>query len=446
MRDRNKLHYFAAGMSLLLYITLSYRLERHETLPLFFCYFLLFLLYILVVRHHDTLAPATRKFWIAASLVFRIALLFAIPNLSDDFYRFIWDGRILAAGEDPFAEVPSWYMSHTHNIPGLDASLYASLGATETFTIYPPVAQLIFWLSVKLSPDSIYGSAVIMKVILFAFEVATLWILARTLRAFQQPASRLLLYATNPLVILEFTGNLHFEGIMIFFLLLAIYLMHRKDGWSPLTYALSIATKLIPLIFLPLLARYLGWKKSIRYWTITIAFTLLLFVPLLSSALIHGLSTSIGYYFQRFEFNASIYYLVRAVGYALAGFNIIQYAGPALALVATTIILYISFRGPFWNRVASPGTQLFAGMLWCLLVYFLSVTILHPWYIITLLPLSLFTPYRFTVVWTGAIFLTYAGYSKSGFDENLFLVALEYTLVIGYLIYETVWVKYRSIS
>lgn len=453
MPETNRFRYFAAGMSLILYITLSYRIERHETVPLFACYFSLFAMYALVIRRHERLDEATQKFWMIASLVFRAALLFSIPNLSDDFYRFIWDGRLLAAGEHPFTAIPSWYMTHPQHIPGINASLYARLGATETFTIYPPVAQLIFWLCVKLSPDSIYGSVVLMKMVIFSFEVATLRVLRNALRAFRQPASRLLLYALNPLVILELTGNLHFEGIMIFFLLLAVCLLRSGPAWfSPALYALSICTKLIPLLFLPLLMRYLGWKNSIRYWVLTAGFTALFFLPLLSAEIIYGLSTSLRYYFQQFEFNASVYYLVRAVGYKTAGFNIIQYAGPALALAATSLILYISFRKPdpasLQNRDALTGNRpdvtLFTKMLWCLLIYFLSVTILHPWYIITLLVISLLTPYRFTVVWTGAIFLTYAGYTASGFQENLWLVALEYVVVIGYLIYETAWTKHSN--
>lgn len=79
-----------------------------------------------------------------------------------------------------------------------------------------------------------------------------------------------------------------------------------------------------------------------------------------------------------------------------------------------------------------------------MLVYLLSTTILHPWYIVTLLAVSLLTPYRFPVVWTGLIFLTYAGYTENGFNENLFLVALEYIGMIAYLLYETVWAKEKG--
>jgi alpha-1,6-mannosyltransferase len=448
MRERKPYRYVASALSLLFYIAIAYGIERQETLPLFACYFAVFLLYMHITMKHKAIEERELKFWIGAAVIFRASLLFAIPALSDDFYRFVWDGRLLAAGYHPFAEVPSYYMSQPVSIPGIDAALYNRLNATETFTVYPPVAQFIFWLSVKLSPESLYGSVIVMRVIILSFEIATLWMLSKILRQFKQPQTAVLLYALNPLVILELTGNVHHEGIMIFFLLAGIWFLNagKKRVLSSLAYAFSICTKLVPLLFLPLLVRYLGWKKAVLHWMLTMVFTVVLFLPLLNMEIVYGLSTGLGYYFQRFEFNASIYYLVREAGFLIAGFNIISYAGPFLALVAAVLILYISFRNLPATNSGTVDSKLFKEMLWCLFIYFLSTTILHPWYIITLLPIGIMTPYRFPMVWTGAIFLTYAGYTETAFIEKPALVALEYTIVIAYLIYETIWKRQRNHS
>lgn len=435
-------HYLLLILSFVLYTAIGYGIPRHETLPLLVCYFALFIIFFLVLHKHETYRKEELKFWIVAAVIFRVLLLFSVPALSDDFYRFIWDGRLLSAGYHPFAEVPSYYMTHPVSIPGIDAELYNKLNSKETFTIYPPVSQFIFWLSVVLSTGSVYGSMVAMKAIIFIFELGTLWIFTRLLRHFKQSPGSILIYALNPLVILELTGNLHFEGVMIFFLLLAIFLLCReKQVPSTVAYALSICTKLIPLIFLPLLKRQLTWKKTIAFWMLTGAFTVLFFLPLLSMDIILGLSTSIGYYFQRFEFNASIYYLVREAGYFIFGFNIIQFAGPVMALIATCLILTISFRNLPSKIGAGIDPGIFSAMLWCMLVYLLFTTILHPWYIITLLAISVFTTYRFPLVWSCLIFLSYTGYTENAYHENLLLVALEYIIVIAYLLYETLWTK-----
>ena len=448
MREQKAFRYLVSVLSLLVYIAIAYGIERHHTLPLFTCYFTVFFLYLHITWKHKTINDGELKFWLVAAVIFRASLLFAVPALSDDFYRFVWDGRLLAAGYHPFAEVPSYYISHRILIPGINAELYNQLNATETFTVYPPVAQFIFWLSVKLAPNSLYGSVIVMKVVTLCFEIATLWIISKVLRQFELPQTAVLLYGLNPLVILELTGNLHHEGIMIFFMLAGISFLrdNTKRFLSPLLYALSICTKLIPLIFLPLWVRHLGWKKSLPHWMMTMIFTALLFLPLLNLEIVHGLSTSLGYYFQRFEFNASIYYLIRQAGYMIAGFNIIQYAGPFLALVAVVLILSISFRNLPATGFRAVDSKLFKEMLWCLSIYFLSTTILHPWYIITLLAISVMTSYRFPVVWTGVIFLTYAGYTETAFEEKLVLIALEYAIVIAYLIYETICTSQRDHS
>jgi len=151
------------------------------------------------------------------------------------------------------------------------------------------------------------------------------------------------------------------------------------------------------------------------------------------------MSESIGLYFNRFEFNASIYYLVREYGFWKYGYNIIQTVGWKLGLTASILILLLSFRNGFkWT----PGTQqmsfsaLLTDWMWVLCVYFLFTTILHPWYITTLVAISVFTTFRFPVIWSGLIFLTYVGYTANSFQENLWLTAFEYVVVIGYLIFE----------
>jgi alpha-1,6-mannosyltransferase len=108
-------------------------------------------------------------------------------------------------------------------------------------------------------------------------------------------------------------------------------------------------------------------------------------------------------------------------------------------LIAGILILIFSFRkGLKWNSVIESisGKTLLSDWMWVLCIYFLFVTILHPWYITTLLALSIFTSYRFPLVWTGLIFLTYVGYTATGFTENLWLTAFEYIGVIGYFIFE----------
>ena len=121
---------------------------------------------------------------------------------------------------------------------------------------------------------------------------------------------------------------------MIFFVLLSFWLL-LQNRWvgSSAVLALGIGTKLLPLIFLPLLVRYLGWKRGLLYASVTFVFTAVLFLPFLSLDLFQNVFSSLNLYFQKFEFNASVYYLIRAAGYWLEGYNIISGAGFVLFIL-----------------------------------------------------------------------------------------------------------------
>ena len=95
--------YLLLFSSLILYIAIGYGIQRHQTLSLFACYFLLFLLYVWII-----IEKGNNDFWIMAAILFRASLLFSVPALSDDFYRFIWDGRLLTSGHHQFAKIPSY--------------------------------------------------------------------------------------------------------------------------------------------------------------------------------------------------------------------------------------------------------------------------------------------------------------------------------------------------
>jgi alpha-1,6-mannosyltransferase len=251
----------------------------------------------------------------------------------------------------------------------------------------------------------------------------------------------------NPLVIIELIGNLHFEVFLIFFLLASFWFLIKGNLFaSALNFALAICTKLLPLIFLPLLLARLGFKKSIQFYLATGCYCVLFFLPLLNMEIVSGFRESIGYYFQKFEFNASIYYIVREWGFWMYGYNIIQTVGWKLALLSTLAILSYTLWDYIRNskrkiQNGSPDVAqslLPTGYLFILSIYFSFSTIVHPWYITTLVAFSAVSTYRFAILWSALIFLTYAGYISDGFEENLWLTAIEYVLVIGYLAYELI--------
>ncbi len=447
MRKQKPLNYFLLLLSFISYCLMAFWIERYQAVSLFSTFGLLFFVYLWV---NQSETESEISFWLYAAIVFRACFLFATPHLSDDFYRFIWDGRLLAAGVHPFAELPRYYIENNSAIPGINQSLFSKLNSPDYFTIYPPVNQFIFWVAAKLSFDSILVNVTIIRLFIITSEIGTIWLIKKILNHYKLPSKNVLLYALNPLVVIELTGNLHFEALLIFFLLLSYWLLiNGKLISSAINFSLAICTKLIPLIFLPLLLNRLGWRKSIIYYFVVGVTSILQFLPLLNMEIISGFNESIGYYFNKFEFNASIYYLVREWGFWNYRYNIIQTVGWKLAIMCASAILFFTIID--WIKVDRASniedriSSLFAPSLFVLLIYFSFATVVHPWYITTLLAFSVFTTYRFTLIWTVLIFLTYVGYSRDGFSENLWVTTFEYIILIGYLVYELIWKKEKSL-
>ena len=301
--------YFIITSSVLIYVFIANFIDRIETgifeAPSNF-YFLIgaeLILFALIAALFYSKENSDNNKIIITSILFRLPFLFIIPNLSDDFYRFIWDGVLWTEGINPYTILPR-DLIESQLIP-IDSqkylsTIYEKLNSREYFTIYPSIPQGIFYLSALIGGQSILASVIIMRVIIAGIEITGLYYLLRLLKNYQINVKYALLYALNPLLIIETTGNLHHEGIMISFLIIAIYqLVVRKQLFlSSLFFALSIATKLLPLILLPLLLKQLGFKKFIQFSLRLMLFSILLFLPLLASQTPQNFIESVDLYFQ----------------------------------------------------------------------------------------------------------------------------------------------------
>lgn len=419
-----------------LYYLLGYEIDRTQTSLLLGIWGLLFLSYFYILYSSNKKDISTI---ILITLAFRAILLFSVPNLSDDYFRFIWDGKLIAEGINPYLYTPTEIIN-SNILSDLSSyrSLYTQLNSPNYYSVYPPVMQAIFWIATKLSLGNFNTAIVIMKAFQLLAEIGTIIAATRLLKKWSFENKNILLYAANPLIIIELCGNLHFEGVMIAFLILSLLqLTNKKFILSTLFLSLSISTKLIPLLFLPFLFRYLGLRKGITYVLTTVVITILIFWPFIDLILIAHIFNSVELYFQHFEFNASIYYITRSIGYAIKGYNIISVAGVLLPFffIITTIILFFSQR-------AKERDTLLHRMFWILTIYFIFALVVHPWYISTLLILSIFTQYRFPVMWTLLIGGTYITYHYTPYQENLLVVSIEYFLVFGLMTYELI--KHRN--
>ncbi|WP_372920020.1 glycosyltransferase 87 family protein [Salegentibacter sp.] len=436
MKEFFKNHRFSILIALtgiVFYISFAYNLDRTDFIKLIGLYGGLFFMSFRLIQLEKT------NFWFLAglALLYRLIFLFALPNLSQDYYRFIWDGKLILEGINPYLFKPTELIP---DFQGIWADLYQGMGSLSqgNYTSYPPINQFIFAVSALVGGKSILGSVIIIRILIILADLGTLFFGRKLLQNFGLPHHQIFWFILNPFIIIELTGNLHFEGVMLFFLIVSLYLLH-KEKWlaSAVLLGVSVSVKLIPLIFLPLLWNYFRKNQQLKiqklgFYYATVAITVVLtFLPFLSSELFSNFSASIGLWFQKFEFNASIYYLIRWIGFELKGYNIIATAGRVLPILTLLIILGLAF----FRRNRSIKT-LITSMLFGITAYFFLSTTVHPWYLATPLLLSVFTKYRYMILWTGLVFLSYFAYSNPDFEESYWLLATEYVAVFGYLIYE----------
>ncbi len=358
---------------------------------------------------------------ISTGLFARLILFLKMPELSDDIYRFIWDGNLLQNGINPYIHLPE--NIRNQGLAGIDTELFVQLNSPNYYSVYPPFNQALFWLATYISESQLAQTNILRSVLLIA-DIGSLYFLGQIVKKNQLNANLPYWFFLNPLHILEVTGNMHFEGLVIFFLIVGIYYFDNSCIKSGLGFGLAIATKILPLIFIPTVFFRNTRTRGFKIVLIAGIISGLTFLPFLFSEAFTSMNSSLGLYFQKFEFNASIYFLLRKIGFWVKGYNIIGTLGPWLSLASFLAIVTISFVG---NR---RGWHLSKTMLFALSAYLLFTTTVHPWYILPLIPLGLLSGFYYPLVWSLMVFITYLGYSKEGFELSLGWIALEYVTVI----------------
>lgn len=377
------------------------------------------------------------------AFLYRLVFFLSIPNLSQDFFRFFWDGQLVLQGINPYAEnVNYFFTAGIENTVKHADILRKGMGELNAghYSNYPPISQSIYALSAWLANGSILGFIISLRLILISFDLLFIVFAKRLLKRFNINPKNLFWYILNPLCIMEITGNLHLEGIMISLFVVAFYfLLKHKYTLSALFLSLSISTKLLSLIFMPLVFKYFtaknnfieALKKTAYYGMVTFVFLFLQFAFFYNDQFISNFYQSIRLWFGKFEFNASVFYLIRWLGYQNVGWNIIETYGKIMPLASLTVfaLLVLKFK-------ARP-IKILECFMWMLTVYFLLSTTVHPWYILFPLALSSFLNYKFVIFWSFVVILSYSAYRIPGeVNVSYWVLGVEYSLLITVMLIE----------
>ncbi len=261
------------GSSLVLAATPNL-VEAPRTFLFFFV--LMFAAYIAVLSALPRLGQGrTLGVLLAVAVAARLVWLVASPTLSTDAYRYVWDARVAQAGINPYA-----YAAAAPEVAHLrDAAIYPRLNHATWRTIYPPGAQAFFRAVYAVAPDSVLA----IKIALGAVELLGLGVLVALLRALDLPRNRIVVYAWNPLVLVEVWGSAHLDALVVTGVIaMALALVTRRPAVAAALLGLATLVKLYPVMLLPLLARLAG----VRVVVVFVLVVALGYAPALGSGLL----------------------------------------------------------------------------------------------------------------------------------------------------------------
>jgi alpha-1,6-mannosyltransferase len=354
---------------------------------------------------------------IFGAIAFRAPLWPLEPTLSDDLQRYRWEGKVQAAGWNPYAIAPN-----DPRLAALHDKYYEIMPGRELPAIYPPAMELLFRATWKLFPGP-----TAFKTPFAAADVLVLLLLTWMFRRESDRDFRLAIYAWNPLVIVEFAGSGHNDVLASLGIVVGLALVMRWPAISTVPVALGVMAKVFPAVLLPVWIRRAGWPgKKAGWWAAALACAAALLVLAPYWNALGMFRANVGYYEATWKnYHASLY---TVIDWATAGKTKI----PAIAGFAA------SWGLAFWVawKKADPARA----------AYLLIGTILafgpngYSWYFTWIVPLLCFFPNPAWMMLTVLQFLSYnvlIGYGILGvfrFDPLMqwLVYAPFYTLLAGH--------------
>jgi alpha-1,6-mannosyltransferase len=307
---------------------------------------------------------------LGVALALRLALLPIPPNLSTDAYRYVWDGRVQAAGVNPYRHVPA----APELAPLRDEAIFPHINRRDyAVTIYPPAAQILF-----LAVNRVSDGMLAMKLAMIAAEAVTIAVLLGLLRRLGRPATRVVAYAWHPLALWEIAGNAHIDSAMLAGMLLGLWValvLHRR---VPAAGILAAAALLKPFAALALPA---AWRPpDWRAPALVLAVVGLLYLPYLSVGA--GVLGFLPAYLGEEHLDKGEGFWLLATVEQLAG--PLAWARPLYLAAGAALLGGLALAVPFGRdqRLEARLRRLF----WLAFAFLLLLSPNLPWYYLLLLP------------------------------------------------------------
>jgi alpha-1,6-mannosyltransferase len=344
------------------------------------------------------------------SVLLRLCVLDAPVQWSDDIYRFFWDGLKVRNFESPYQLAPM----HDDRKSEWE-KLYNEMNSISFQSPYPPVLQYVWAMTANRT-----GDPTLLRIIWITADLGCIYLLYLLLTIMKRPGWLAILYAFNPLVIIEGIGQLHPEILQLFFVLWALHAMQvEKYFGMGIATGLAICTKLWPILLLPLLFTRLHRADWIRVCSVALGVCVILYTPLLRPEHFAGMFASFQLYYQSFEFNASLYYVVKCFYNWWSPESGGLVVSRLLGLVWLVYLLIVVIRKQITIQKA---------LYLVFMTLLLTSAVVHPWYLIPVLAYGILADRYAIVFWTALIFLSYSHYQDGSYQEQSVWITIEYVL------------------
>ncbi len=337
---------------------------------------------------------------IVAAIILRICVLFIQPTGSDDYYRYVWDGKVLANGINPYQYAPG-----DSNLSDLHSAILPQMVKyPEIKTIYPPLSIEIFYLGYVIGGESFWG----IKIFLFLFELITLAGIYLILRQIKLPEKYLLIYLLAPLPLFQYLIDAHVDGFGLTFLVFSIlFYLKKQTILSSIFIGLSICTKPLGLILLPILFfTEKEIKTKIQIIIIPFLVCVLFYLPFIFTVTLSGIFEALGNFTVNWTFN----------GFAFEILNSFINDNQKTRLICGILFLLVYILILFSKKDFLHKVYL------SVIVLLICSPVVHPWYVGWLAVLIPFIPR-----WSGILYTT--------------LISFTVFTIINYQLYN-VWQNY----
>lgn len=351
------------------------------------------------------------------SVLFRLIFLFAIPILSTDYLRHIFDGQLILNGFNPYLFTPADILSNNTPIPAnLFNNFYTELSTNQTYSKTFPLENVVSLLSAVFTNINPLIGIVTLRIPIIIADFVLLKFLIKLLDKLNLTYSGLLIYALNPLVIIGLTGNINFIGLMLCFFVIGLYyVIHNKWINSIFFFTLSATSSIFPFLLIPLIFKKLHLAKSFILVAIILVIFSLFWIPFYHPNFLDTILNNVNNNLFSFSTNFGLQQVIDS------------FTGKSKIIIP--ILFGVALISISISR-ASDWISILKGMMFCLTAFMLLNFTIEPYYFVLLVLFSaLVQQYHYAIIWSLFALINYPIFAPF-LATHLWIMPTEYAILL----------------